>query len=79
MTLSGVDAKITPLQLAVCQGELGAIRVLARCGAKLDACDDVGQQAVHIAALNDGGGAMWTLWELGADLSRAASGPTACS
>ena len=55
MTVDGMDTKITALQLAVGQGKLDSIRVLAQCGANVDAStdDDDGNKAVHLAALND--------------------------
>ena len=55
MTVDGMDTKITALQLAVCQGKLDLIRVLAQCGANVDAStdDDDGNKAVHLMALND--------------------------
>ena len=55
MTVNGMDTKITTLQLAVCQGKLDATRVLAQCGANVDAStdDDDGNKAVHLTALND--------------------------
>ena len=55
MTVDGMETKITALQLAVCQGKLDAIRVLAQCGANVDAStdDDDGNKAVHLTALND--------------------------
>ena len=37
MTVDGMDTKITALQLAVCQGKLDAIRLLAQRGANVDA------------------------------------------
>ena len=54
--MDGMDTKITALQLAVCQGKLDAIRLLAQCGANVDAStddDDDGNKAVHLTALND--------------------------
>ena len=36
MTVDGMETKITALQLAVCQGKLDAIRLLAQCGANVD-------------------------------------------
>ena len=53
--MNGMDTKITALQLAVCQGKLGVIRVLTQCGANVDAStdDDDGNKAVHLTALND--------------------------
>jgi hypothetical protein len=38
MTVGGMETKITTLQvkLAVCQSKLGAIRLLAQCGANVD-------------------------------------------
>jgi hypothetical protein len=53
--VDGMDTTITALQLAVCQGKLGAIRLLAHCGANVDAStdDDDGNKAVHLTALND--------------------------
>ena len=55
MTVNGMDTKITALQLAVGQGKLDAIRLLAQCGANVDAStdDDDGNKAVHLTALND--------------------------
>jgi hypothetical protein len=55
MTVDGMDTKITALQLAVCQGKLAVIRLLAQCGANVDAStdDDDGNKAVHLTALND--------------------------
>ena len=50
MTADGMETKITALQLAVCQGKLGAIRELAQYGANVD---DDGNKAVHLTALND--------------------------
>ena len=54
-SLDGMETKITALQLAVCQGKLDAIRVLAQCGANVDTPtdDDAWNKAVHLAALND--------------------------
>jgi hypothetical protein len=40
ITVDGMETKITALQLAVCQGKLGAIRVLAQCSANVDASTD---------------------------------------
>ena len=37
MTADGMETKITALQLAVCQGKLDAIRLLAQRGANVDA------------------------------------------
>jgi ankyrin repeat protein len=53
--VNGMDTKITALQLAVCQGKLDVIRLLAQCGANVDTPtdDDDGNKAVHLAALND--------------------------
>jgi prophage DNA circulation protein len=56
MTVNGMDTKITALKLAVGQGKLDVIRVLAQCGANVDASidvDDDGNKAVHLTALND--------------------------
>jgi hypothetical protein len=53
MTVDGMDTKITALQLAVCQGKLDSIRVLAQCGANVDASTDDGNKAVHLMALID--------------------------
>jgi ankyrin repeat protein len=55
MTAGGMDTKITALQLAVGQGKLDSIRVLAQCGANVDAStdDDDGNKAVHLTAMND--------------------------
>jgi hypothetical protein len=36
MTVDGMDTNITTLQLAVGQGKLDAIRLLAQCGANVD-------------------------------------------
>ena len=36
MTVDGMETKITALQLAVCQGKLDAIRLLAQCGDNID-------------------------------------------
>jgi hypothetical protein len=36
MTVNGMDTKITAIQLAVCQGKLDAIRLLAQCGDNID-------------------------------------------
>ena len=46
---------ITALQLAVGQGKLDAIRVLAQCGANVDAStdDDDGNKAVHLTVMNN--------------------------
>jgi ankyrin repeat protein len=71
MSVGGLHFKITPLQFAVCQRKLGAIRVLAQCGADVDASADDGNKAVHLAAMNDQEDVMVLLWELGADLSAA--------
>ena len=51
MTVKGMDTKITTLKLAVCQGKLDAILLLAQCGANVGAStdDDDGNKA----ALND--------------------------
>jgi ankyrin repeat protein len=75
MTLPMNDMKITTLQYAVLQGKLGAIRLLARFGANVDATADAGEKAVHLAAMNDKCAAMRTLWELGADLSAGLDHP----
>jgi hypothetical protein len=55
VTADGMKTKITALQLAVCQGKLDAIRVLAQCGANVDAStdDDDGNKAVHLTVIND--------------------------
>ena len=55
MTVDGMETKITALQLTVCQGKLDAIRLLAQCGANVDAStdDDDWNKAVHLTALND--------------------------
>jgi ankyrin repeat protein len=55
MTVDGMETNITALQLAVCQGKLDAIRLLAQCGANVDATtdDDDGNKAVHLTALNN--------------------------
>ena len=56
MTVDGMGTKITAIQLAVCQGKLAAIRLLAQCGANVDAStddEDDGNKAVHLTALND--------------------------
>ena len=45
-----MDTKITALQLAVCQGKLDAIRLLAQCGANIDTSTD--DDAGNKAALN---------------------------
>ena len=52
MTVDGVDTKITALKLAVGQGKLDVIRVLAQCGANVDAStdDDDGNKAAHLTA-----------------------------
>ena len=52
MTADGMETKITALQLAVCQGKLDATRVLAQCGANVDAStdDDDGNKAAHLTA-----------------------------
>ena len=75
MTVNGMDTKITALQLAVCQGKLDATRVLAQCGANVDAStdDDAWNKAVHLTAERPGGRG----WELGADLSAALVAPRA--
>ena len=54
-SLDGMETKITALQLAVCQGKLDAIRLLAQCGANVDAStdDDDGNKAVHLTAMNN--------------------------
>jgi hypothetical protein len=49
--VDGMETKITALQLAVCQGKLDAIRVLAQCGANVDTPTD--DDAWNKAALND--------------------------
>jgi hypothetical protein len=55
MTVGGMGTKITAQKLAVCQGKLDAIRLIAQCGANVDAStdDDDGNKAVHLTALND--------------------------
>ena len=55
MTVNGMDTRITTLKLAVCQGKLDAIRLLAQCGANVDAfTDDVdGNKVMHLTAMND--------------------------
>ena len=55
MTAGGMDTKITALQLAVGQGKLDSIRVLAQCGANVDAStdDDNGNKAVHLTVTNN--------------------------
>jgi hypothetical protein len=55
ITVNGMETRITALQLAVCQGKLGVIRVLTQCGANVDAStdDDDWNKAVHLTALND--------------------------
>ena len=55
MTVDGMDTKITAIQLAVCQGKLAAIRLLAQCGEqhRQTTDDDDGNKAVHLTALND--------------------------
>jgi ankyrin repeat protein len=68
MTLRGNSMEVTPLALAVMEGELDAIRILARCGANVNATADGGEKTVHLAAMNDRVEAMRLLWELGADL-----------
>jgi hypothetical protein len=48
---------VQPVQLAVGQGKLDARRLLAQCGANVDAStdDDDGNKAVHLAAERPGG------------------------
>ena len=53
--MGGSITKITALQLAAFQGKLDAIRLLAQCGANVDAStdDDDGNKAVHLTAMNN--------------------------
>ena len=55
MPVNGMETKATALQLATFQGKLDAIRLLAQCGANVDAStgDDDGNKAVHLTALNN--------------------------
>jgi hypothetical protein len=70
-----MGTKITAIQLAVCQGKLAAIRLLAQCGEqhRQTTDDDDGNKAVHLTAERPGG----RRWELGADLSAALVPPRA--
>jgi ankyrin repeat protein len=60
--------KMTALHHTVLEDKLGPMRILARCGANVNATDEIGQRPVHMAAMNDRAEAMHLLWELGADL-----------